>query len=143
MFWVWFAIAIFALVAEAITAELVAVWFAPAALAAMIMAYFGVPIYWQLPVFVVLGFLLVLATRPLAKKFAKGKKEKTNVDSLVGEHAVVTEEIDNLSEKGEVKVNGLLWSARSVAEGEKIPAGTVVIVEEINGVKMIVKPLAK
>ena len=140
MFWVfWCVVLILAILVEALTAELVAVWFFPAALVAMIMAFCGAPVYWQFPVFVVLGFTLVLATRPLAKKFGKGKREKTNVDTLVGEHAVVTEEISNLAEKGEVKVKGLLWSARSAAESVVIPVGATVTVKEISGVKLIVE----
>ena len=63
-----------------------------------------------------------------------------NVDALVGAHAIVTEEIDNLHETGSVKVRSLIWTARSTENDVKIPVGSVVTVCEVAGVKLICKP---
>ena len=46
-------------------------------------------------------------------------------------------EIDNIQGIGQVKVNGMDWSARSF-DGSRIEAGKVVIVRAVDGVKLIV-----
>ena len=48
------------------------------------------------------------------------------------------QEIDNLAQTGQVRINDIEWTARS-ADDEKIGEGTVVAIEEIRGVKLIVK----
>ena len=63
--------------------------------------------------------------------------EKTNVESLIGEKAYVTEEINNIKSKGAVKVKGLEWSARSENDGV-IAADTEVVIKAVSGVKLIV-----
>ncbi|MBE6604472.1 MAG: NfeD family protein [Ruminococcaceae bacterium] len=135
----WIAVLAIALLMEALTTDLVAIWFFPAALVCMILAFLSVPVPLQLLVFVLLGLALVFATRPLCKKLTKSKNTKTNVDALIGATALVTQEICNIKETGEVKVNGLRWSARAVDPARVIAAGEEVEVLEIRGVKLIVK----
>lgn len=135
----WIAVLAIALLVEALTADLVAIWFFPAALVCMILAFCHVPVPLQLLVFVFLGLALVFSTRPLCKKLVKGKNAKTNADALIGATALVTEEICNIRETGEVKVNGLRWSARAADPARIIAVGEEVEVLEIRGVKMIVK----
>ena len=135
----WIAVLAIALLAEALTADLVAIWFFPAALVSMVLAFCHVPMPLQLLVFVFLGLVLVFATRPLCKKLTKGKHVKTNTDALIGMTALVTQEICNIKETGEVKVNGLRWSARAADPARIIAVGEEVEVLEIRGVKMIVK----
>ena len=139
MQYVWIAVFVLALIAEALTAEFVAIWFFPAALVSMVLAFFSVPVPIQILVFVVLGLILVLTTRPLCKRFLRSSRTKTNVDALIGAKALVTEEISNIQEKGEVKLNGLRWSARAEDADRVIPVGTEVTVLDIQGVKLIVK----
>ena len=64
---------------------------------------------------------------------------KTNVEDLKGKQAIVTSEINNLMGVGQVIVGGQEWSARNVVENEVIPEGMVVTIEQIKGVKLIVK----
>ena len=64
--------------------------------------------------------------------------EKTNVESLIGKQVIVSETIDNLKAAGQVKVNGLEWTARAADEEDIIPAGTEVTIKEVSGVKVIV-----
>ena len=135
----WIVVLVLALAAEALTADLVAVWFFPAALVSMVLAFFSVPWPVQLLVFLLLGLVLVFATRPLCKKLLKSGQIKTNTDALIGSVALVTEEICNIKECGEVKINGLRWSARSADPARVIAVGEEVEILEINGVKMIVK----
>lgn len=141
--YVWIGVLIAALIVEANTFDFVSIWFAPAALVAMILAFCSVPTVLQILVFALVGLLLVLAMRPLCRRFIKGKESKTNTDALIGETALVTEEISNLHETGEVKLKGLRWSARAAEAREVFPVGTQVKVLEISGVKLIVTAVAE
>ena len=48
------------------------------------------------------------------------------------------QEIDNLAQTGQVRINDIEWTARS-ADGEKIGEGTVVTIEEDPSVKLVSK----
>ena len=71
-------------------------------------------------------------------KYFNKETIQTNANSLIGKKAVVIQEIDNLAQTGQVRINDIEWTARS-ADDEKIGEGTVVKIEEIRGVKLIVK----
>lgn len=139
MLYVWITVLVLAVIFEAATSDLVAIWFFPAALISLILSFFPVPIWMQILLFAVVGLLLVIATRPLCRKFLKGKQEKTNVDALIGKVCVVTEEIRNIDEVGEVKVGGLRWSARAEDPTRVIAVDEQVTIVEIQGVKLIVR----
>ena len=141
MYWIWFFVAVAFLFIEMMTSDLVSIWFAASALVMGIVAaiFPQLQLGWQIGIFAVLSVVLFLATRKLVKKFFKRSKEQeTNLELVVGHKAVVTGEIDNLLEQGEIKINGLFWSARSV-DGEKISEGEIVSVEKISGNKVLVK----
>ena len=127
------------IVIEITTMGLTTIWFAGGALIALLLALAKVSFYVQLGAFLVVSIILLVCTRPFAVKFFNQKREKTNVDSMIGKHAIVLAEIDNLREEGQVILNGMEWSARAYEEGSVIPAGAVVEVMEIRGVKLIVK----
>ena len=130
------------IVIEIATMGLTTIWFAGGALAALLLALTEVSFYVQLGAFLVISIILLVCTRPLAVKFFNQKREKTNVDSIIGKQAIVLAEIDNLREEGQVILNGMELSARAY-EGERIiPAGAVVEVMEIRGVKLMVKEVA-
>jgi len=135
----WIAVLALALLVESFTTDLVAIWFFPAALISMVLAFFSVPVPVQILVFAIVGLALVFATRPLCKKLLRTKDDKTNTDALIGAVGLVTEEISNIRESGEVKLNGLRWSARAADPNCTIGVGTEVTVLEIKGVKLIVK----
>ena len=141
MAWFWLALAIALMVIELSTTQLVSLWFSiGAAVAAIVKAIFGdISIAWQIVIFAVVSLALLIATRPLAKKLlAKDReKSKTNLELIIGKEAVVVEEINNIQGQGAVKLNGLVWSARSCDE-IIIPVDTVVTVKEINGNKTVV-----
>ena len=137
--YVWLMALVAFIVIEIATMGLTTIWFAGGALIALGLALVKVNFYVQLGVFLVISIILLICTRPLAVKFFNQKREKTNVDSMVGKKAIVLAEIDNLREEGQVILNGMEWSARSYEEGKIISAGAVVEVKEIRGVKLIVK----
>jgi membrane protein implicated in regulation of membrane protease activity len=139
MLYIWIAVLVSAIVCETLTSDFVSIWFFPAALISMVLSIFDVPVWIQILCFVVVGLLLVIATRPFCKKFLDGKREKTNVDSLIGKICIVTEEISNINEVGEVRVGGLCWSARAEDANRIISVGEQVEIVSIQGVKVIVK----
>ena len=130
------AIVIFA-VLEAVTVQLVSIWFVFGAIAALIASLCGANFLTQILIFTGVTVLTLIVTRPLVKKHLKPKVQSTNADRCIGKEAVVTERIDNMAATGQVKVGGNIWTARS-AFSDVIEAGEIVRVEKIDGVKLIV-----
>ena len=140
MMWLWFALAVVLLVVELSTTQFVSIWFSASALVTgIIVAIFNeMNIAWQIVIFVILSVGTLFATRPLVKKLtAKPVDGKTNLDLNVGKTAIVVEAIDNIKEEGAVKINGLVWTARS-EDGKNIDVGETVIFKEVSGNKAIV-----
>ena len=131
------AIVAFALI-EAFTAQLVSIWFAGGAVAAFIGTFFGANSLTQWILFIAISTILLILTKPLVKKIVNRPPEKTNMDANIGKITIVTKMINNIAEMGEVKLNGIPWSARS-ADNEPINAGETVVVEKVEGVKLIVR----
>ena len=102
--WIWVALVIgFALI-EVFTLGLTTIWFAIAALVMVFLSFLEIPLSFQILIFLSISAVLLIFTRPLAVKKFKVGKEKTNIDSLIGKHALVTKKIGEF-EKGEVKLN--------------------------------------
>ena len=136
----WLILFIVLLVIEIITLGLTTIWFAGGALTAFVLSMLEVPPTVQCAVFCAVSLILLFATRPWAVRyFNSQKKEKTNVDSLIGRTAVVTSEIRNLEGKGEVFVNGLTWTARAGEDSLVIKEDTHVTITAVQGVKLIVE----
>ncbi|MBQ3256415.1 MAG: NfeD family protein [Oscillospiraceae bacterium] len=133
----WFIAMVAMLGVELATVSLTSIWFALGALAALIAALCGAPIWLQVVWFLVVSVLALIATRPLVKKYINGKTTPTNADMLMGQTCVVTEPISNLSETGAVKIGGKVWTARS-EDGTVFAPGEKVIAVRIEGVKLIV-----
>ena len=134
----WAVAFVFFLVCEVATGTaLVSVWFALGSLISMFFAIGKVPFLVQCIVFVASSAILVALTRPLAKKL-QGKKVATNYELDEGMTAAVIEDIDNVANKGRVRLSGTDWAARS-ENGENIPAGHAVIVVKVDGSKLIVR----
>lgn len=134
---VWVVIMVVFLVVEAATAGLTCIWFAIGALAALIAALFGAPIWLQLVWFFVVSVVTLYFTRPLVLKYVNSRSQPTNADMVIGKEALVTEAIDNVESAGAVAVGGKVWTARS-ENGEPIEVGSIVTVLRIEGVKLIV-----
>lgn len=139
---IWFGIIVLTLYIEGQTADLIAIWFAPSALTALIMSFFKTSFKWQLAAFVGMTLLGLMASffiiRPLMEK--RFKVEKTNADALSGKLAFVEEEIDNDIPSGVVRVNGQLWTARMEEADLVISKGAWVEIVRIDGNKLICRP---
>ncbi len=141
MTYFWIATVILAIVAEAMTTDLIAIWIMPAALISMILALLDVPLWIQIVVFLVLTAVFLLLSKMFLRKYLKKRPtEITNADALLGQTAIVTERLDNEAQSGAVRVNGLEWSARSIADSVTVEKGTLVVIREISGVKLICEP---
>ena len=136
---VWLVLMVVFLAAEASTVSMVSLWFAAGALVALLTALAGGPAWLQTLLFLAVSAGLLLALRPLVRKYLSPKLTATNVDSVVGTTGLVTAAIDNVSAVGQVKLGAMEWTARSTS-GQPIPAGTLVKVDRIEGVKAFVSP---
>jgi len=139
MRWVWVALVIVFSVIEIFTLGLTTIWFALAAFVMVFLSMLKIPLTFQIIIFLLISAGLLFFTRPFAIKKFKTGKVKTNVDSLVGMHALVTKQISEF-ERGEVKLNGQFWTARS-EDGSVIKEGTKCEVVRIEGVQAIVRVL--
>lgn len=140
MIWklIWLVLLILFAVGEAVTVGLTSIWFAAGSLAALAAALLGGPLWLQLALFIVVSALCLLAVRPLARKYLNPTVQPTNADRVIGQEARVTEDIDNIRGQGAVTIGGITWSARS-GNDEPIPAGSLVRVLRIEGVKVFVE----
>ncbi|MDD6176103.1 MAG: NfeD family protein [Firmicutes bacterium] len=138
---IWLGVVVVCVIVEALTAQLISIWFVAGGIAALIACLCGVHFWWQLACFLIVSTVALAATRPLVKKLLVRKKVCTNADRVVGMTAVVTEEINNSLGQGLVNVSGNIWSARSVDQSV-IPVGRNVQVQAIQGVKLMVLPLS-
>ena len=129
-------IAIFSfLIIEALTLNLVTIWFAFGSLCAFISTYFTDNIIIQLIVFIIASTLSLIITRPIFNKYVKNNIEKTNIDRVTGKTGIALTNIEPLK-NGRVKVDGKDWMA---ASEEKIKKDEKVYVLKIEGAKVIVK----
>lgn len=133
----WLAAMLVFLAVEGASVSLVSVWFAAGALAALIAALLGGELWLQITLFVVVAGITLACLRPLVRKYINPRITRTNVDAIIGTEGYVTGDIDNLTATGQVKLNGMEWTARSTS-GEPIPVGTLVKVDKIEGVKAFV-----
>ena len=102
----WLIILVVLALAEAATINLVSIWFAAGALTALLVSLFCQNFWIQLVVFLLVSTLCLALVRPLAQKKFTPHLRPTNLDLLLGQYGVVTEDIDNLAATGQVKVDG-------------------------------------
>ena len=135
----WVAALVVFLIVEAVTAGLVSIWFVFGSLVALICAALGAAVWLQIFWFVIVSVATLGLTRPLVKRYVDSRSVATNADRSIGRAAVVTERIDNLAAAGAVKLDGVVWTARSTDDAVAIEAGERVTVRAIEGVKLIVE----
>ena len=139
---IWLIVFVVMLVIEAATTALATVWFAAGALVAMIMDLCGAPHNLQIIVMaavsVVTFAICMIWIRPKLESLRRANVQRTNADRLIGLEGVVIVPVNPVEGKGQVKVEGQVWSAKS--EGA-IKEGTTVKIRAIEGVKLIVDPV--
>ena len=137
---VWLVIAVIMLVIEIVTTGLVTLWFAVGAIVAMIMDLCGAPLVSQIVVMAVVSIvcfiLCMIWVRPKLESLRKKNVQKTNADRLIGREGIVIVPLNALEGKGQVKVDGQIWSAKAE---EDFNEGTKITVKAIEGVKLVVE----
>ncbi len=129
----WLIVFIILLVIEIISVSLISIWFCVGALAAMICSVLGFDLYVQLGVFAAVSLICVILTRPLAGRLHKKDIKPTNVNAFVGRRVLVYSAINNIENIGEIKINDIIWKAKS-SDGSIIEKGKLVVIDEIKGV---------
>lgn len=138
----WVLVVIVCITIETVTISLTTIWFAGGALFAMFINLCGGDLLLQVIVFLTVSFLLLIFTRPVARKYLNAKTTPTNINAVIGRRVVVTEQIDGLRGTGAVQIGGLTWSARAFREETSpIKEGEVVKVIAVEGVKLLVEPV--
>lgn len=136
MNWIfWLVLVIVLSFVEIATVSLVSIWFVASGIVTMILSFFIEDTAIITTIFILLGIFLLVISRPIVNKLRSKDNEKTNLDRIIGETAIVTEDIKK-NVVGEVKVDGKRWSAVSK---EKCLKGDTVKVLKIDGVKLIVE----
>lgn len=136
----WIALAVIFAVVEAFTLGLNTIWFAIGAVVASVVSMAGGSGLLQIIVFLGVSILLLYFTRPLAVKKLKIGSEKTNVDTLPGQTAIITEDITPYN-TGQAKVQGQIWTAISAGAENTLEKGETVRILRVEGVKLVVEPL--
>ena len=140
---VWVIAAIVLFIAEIVIPGFLVACFGVGCLASAVVAAVDLGLKWQLLAFSIGTLVVYFTIRPLFLKhfYNKVSPVKTNVDALVGIVGVVTETLDADAHTGRVKVRGEDW--RGVAADESvIEAGRKVEVVQVDGTKLVVRPVA-
>ena len=122
----WIIIFLVLIVIEAVTVDLVSIWFAIGALVCSFVALLTEDLFLQLMVFVLVSAITLFCTKGFVNKIKSRKVVPTNLDRIIGLIGVVTE----------ITVDGKRWSAISA---EEISVGSKVEILSIDGVKLQVK----
>ena len=139
--WVlWLILTVVFAVIEAATLGLTTVWCAIGSAVAAVMAMFGAPVPAQLitmiAVSVVCFIICMIWIKPKLESLRRKNVQKTNADRLIGREGVVIVPFDSVNGKGQVKVDGQIWSANAE---EDFNEGTKITVKAIEGVKLVVE----
>ena len=132
----WLAAVVVFIILEAVTYQMISVWFIIGSVGALIASLLGAEFWLQMVIFVALSLVLLVMFRPFAVKRFK-TDFKTNADAAVGKKVTITQAVDNAKGTGEAKLDGLVWSVRT-QDGNTLDVGEVAEVKRIEGVKLIV-----
>lgn len=135
---VWMILLVALVAGEAITVGLTLIWFAVGALGGLAVSALGGPLWLQVGAFLLLSALTLVLVRPVAAKLLYPGVSPTNADRIIDQMAMVTQEIDNMAQTGQVKLSGQVWTARS-EDGSVIPPRSRVRILRIEGVKVLVR----
>lgn len=136
---IWLGIIIVSIIIEIITVDLVSIWFGAGAVVALIADLLGASQIIQIALFVIVTAILIVATRPVAKKYLRTNIEKTNFDRVIGKHGLVTRTI-TADNKGEVKVMSTSWLASSL-DNTTINEGDYCEIIAVEGAHLVVKKI--
>ena len=129
----WGILLIFAIIIEVVTTALVSIWFIPGIIIAMILSCFKVSFAIQCVVFLLVSFICLLLTKPIANKIKNSSLDcETDLEKMIGTKHLVIKESLNEFETGLIRIKDIEWSILSI---DKTPlyVNDVVIIEKIEG----------
>ncbi|MBF0224345.1 MAG: NfeD family protein [Desulfobacterales bacterium] len=136
----WITLGIILVIVEIFTPGFVLASFGVACMAAGIIASIGFSFNIQLIFFSIITLLIFFTIRPLFNRFfyKNSKMKPTGVDALLSKKALVIEKINNVENRGRIKIGGETW--RALSETEKIiDIGALVIIKKIEGTTAFVE----
>lgn len=133
----WLVAIIVFIVLEAVSNQMISIWFVAGSVAAMIASIVGAGFWIQFVIFIALSLVTLLGFRPVTLKMLKNPNLKTNADALIGKTILITEDVSNIKGTGQGKINGLEWKVQTDT-GAEIKAGSTAKIKSIEGVKLIV-----
>ncbi len=133
----WLSLIAVLLLVEALTVNLVTIWFALGALVALLVSFAVPNPAVQGAVFIIVSSVLLFATLPLVKRMRRKKATPLGAERNLGRTALVVEALTP-GEQGRVRLDGVDWSAicaHPLAKGESCRVAamnsTVLTVEPI------------
>ena len=140
MIYVWLAVVVVSAIVEALTLQMVGIWFVVGGLVALILAACNVALEWQIIAWIIVSLILLLALRRLCLRFIlKKDNTRTNVDALVGVKVkLLADAVDGTSEG---KIGDVVWTV-VLQDSETAAAGDTVEVVEVQGNKLIARILS-
>ncbi|MCD6246318.1 NfeD family protein [candidate division WOR-3 bacterium] len=139
---VWLALALLFFILEIIFPAFFFMWFGVSSAVVALIAPLHLNIYLQFTIFAVLASVFAILSRTIFNKYFyknSDKLPKTNVEKYIGKTLIALEDINNIKETGKVKIDGILWNARSIDDNHVIKKDREVIVEKVEGVTFYVK----
>lgn len=140
---IWLLIAALFVVIEIFTSGFAVACFSVGCVFGAILAACELSLTWQVVAFAIGTFLAFVVIRPIVMKFLDKKTNdngvKTNMDSIIGKTAVVTEKIEE-NGFGRVKIDGDDWKAQT-SDGSAVEVGTKVKIEAFESIILTVKKL--
>lgn len=149
--WLWLVVALLAAIGEVLTTGL---YFAPFAVAAVLVAFFtaafgavispAAELAVDAALFAALSFLGVVVLRPIARHALGWDEEELEGPApnhyLMDKQAVVTVPVD--AQHGQIRVGqGEFWSARAFDPNDHFAAGAAVEIVLVDGVNALVGPV--
>ena len=131
----WLLAAIGFVVLEAMTLNLVSIWFAVGSAAALLSCLVTGSFRVQAVVFIAVSTLCLLALKPLCSRLRK-PPTATNGDRALGREAVALTSVT-----GRVRLDGVDWNARCATPGDTLAPGQSCRVAEIHSTLLIVEPV--
>jgi len=136
MVWIWLAVFAVALIVELATPQFLSLWFAIAAILCLGLSFIpGLPWWGQVLIFVGASAILLVALRPVCKKYLNRRQTATNADSLIGREVRMIKEA-NFDQLGQAKVGDVVWSIKA-KDDIPLPVGDIVTIIAIDGNKLV------
>lgn len=133
----WLSLSVLFLIAEALTAGLISIWFVPGAVFSAIASVFTDNFIIQLIVFLITSSVFLF----LCKKFYKGDKATRLAepnDLLIGKNGITKSNVNSID--GKVLIGDIYWKAVS---DEEIEIGEHITVTGVNGTVVTVAKTSK